>query len=146
MWLVKLVQCIKCGGDRYFTWIFPLFFACTSLPPSSIFCLLVQVACLKPSEQCLLFGLLERFVPSISTLKLLSTYWAKTNESMGLFISPHDIICVRILPLPHIHILIYTTSELLVSLSYSTLDHSHLFLFYFIILIFNYLWKKRKFT
>ena len=47
MWLAELVQCIEYRGDRYFTWIFPFFFTCTSLSPSLVFCLLVQVACLK---------------------------------------------------------------------------------------------------
>ena len=38
MWLVELVQCIECGGDSYFTWIFSFFFTCTSLPSSSVSC------------------------------------------------------------------------------------------------------------
>ena len=155
MQLVELLQYIECGGDGYFTYIFPFFFTCTSLPHFSIFCLLVQVACLKHFEQCSLFGLLQRSASSISILKLLSTYWARTNESVGFLISlsrAHmTLFYVRILPLPHIHSLIYTISKLLVSLSYSPLDHNHLLLFYFIyiyiyILIFNHHWKQRKFT
>ena len=45
MRLADLMHCIECGGNGYFIWIFPFFFACTSLPSSSVFCLLVQLTC-----------------------------------------------------------------------------------------------------
>ena len=100
----ELVQCIECGGNGYFTWIFSFFFTCTSLPHSSVFCLLVQVAYLKPFEECSLFELLERSASSVSILRLLSTYWAMTDKRMGLSISwgrfHMALFCVRILPLP----------------------------------------------
>ena len=67
---IELVQCIKCGGDDYFIWIFPFFFPCTSLSPL-VFCLLVQVTCLKPSEVCSLFRLLRRSPSSVSILGLV---------------------------------------------------------------------------
>ena len=103
MWPTELVQCIEYGSDGYFTWIFPFLFTCTSLPHSSVFCLLVQVAYIKPSKECSLFRLLEWSASSVSILKLLSTYWAMTGKRMGLSISwgrSHmALFCVRILPL-----------------------------------------------
>ena len=102
MWPTELVQCIEYGSDGYFTWIFPFLFTCTFLPHSSVFCLLVQVAYLKPSKECSLFRLLEWSASSVSILKLLSTYWAMTGKRMGLSISwgrSHmALFCVRILP------------------------------------------------
>ena len=81
---VELVQCIECRSDEYFMWIFSFFFTCTSLPFSLVFCLLVQVAYLKPSEECSLFGLLGRSASLVLILGLLSTCWAKTNERLDL--------------------------------------------------------------
>ena len=77
----ELVQCIECRGDEYFTWIFSFFFTCTSLPPSLVFCLLVQVACLKPFEECSLLGWSASLVLIPG---LLSTYWARTDERLDL--------------------------------------------------------------
>ena len=77
----ELVQCIECRGDEYFTWIFSFFFTCTSLPPSLVFCLLVQVACLKPFEECSLLG---RSASLVLIPGLLSTYWARTDERLDL--------------------------------------------------------------
>ena len=100
----ELVQCIECGGDGYFTWIFPFFFACTFLPHSSVFCLLVQVACSKPPKECSLFRLLGQLASSASILRLLSMYWVRTNKGMGSSISlgwaHRALFCVQILPLP----------------------------------------------
>ena len=101
---VELVQCIECKCDGYFTWIFPFFFTCTFLPHSSAFCLLVQVACSKPLEECSFFRLLGQLASSASILELLSMYWVRTNEGMSLSISlgwAHGaLFCVQILPLP----------------------------------------------
>lgn len=84
MRLAELMQCIEFGGYGYFTWIFLFFFACTFLPPSSVFCLLVQVACSMPLEVRSLFGLFRQSVSSTSILKLSFVYWVKSNEGIGL--------------------------------------------------------------
>ena len=103
---VELMQCIECRDDGYFTWILPFFFACTSLPPSSIFCLMVYVACLKPFKERSLFRLLKRSTSSASPLGFTSMYQVRTDKRIGPSISSiwaHEtLFCVRILPLPHI--------------------------------------------
>ena len=106
MQLFELVQYIKCGDDGYFTQIFSFFIAFTSLLPSTLFYLLVQVACSMLLEKCLLFKLLGQ---SASILRLSSMYWVKTNEGMGLSTSSgwahRALFCTRISPLlqKHLH-------------------------------------------
>ena len=81
---VELVQCIECGGDDYFLWMFPFFFACMSLPSSSVFYFLVQVACLTPPEECSLLGLTLNWSASSSLILGFSfTCWFRTNVGMS---------------------------------------------------------------
>ena len=78
MWLVELVQCIECGGDSYFTWIFSFFFTCTSLPSSSVSCHLVQVACLTLPKIGSLIGLLRESASLSFLLGFSSVCWVRT--------------------------------------------------------------------
>ena len=63
---------------------FSFFFTCTSLPSSSVFCFLVQVACLTPLEERLLLSLTLAWSASSSLILEFSfTCWFKTNVGMG---------------------------------------------------------------
>ena len=87
MWPAELIYCIECRGNDYFIWIFPFFFACTSLPSSLVFCHLVQVACSKESEERSFLGLLRGSAFSSLLLGFLSmcqVSWCVDGPLLGL--------------------------------------------------------------
>ena len=92
MWPAKLMQCIKCGGDEYFAWKLPLFLICTSLLHFSVFCLLVQVACLNPSKDCLFLELLRWSTSLVSRPGLLSINWAELMRSWAFLLLESDAL------------------------------------------------------
>ena len=88
MRLANLMHCIECGGDGYFIWIFPFFFACISLPSSSVFCLLVQLTCSTFPEERSLFGLLGESTSLSLLLGFSSMCRVRTDVWVGLSTSP----------------------------------------------------------
>ena len=103
--LAELVQCIKCGGDDYFIWIFLFFFAYTSLPSSSVFVLLVQVALLNYSRGALAIQAPWKvclfIFPPRTLIHVLGQDWYVSGPSSLLKLGPRVLFHTRVLPLPH---------------------------------------------